>query len=358
MKKIAVLSAGNGGQALAADLALRGHDVALYDLPQFAPVIEAIRRRGNTIELQNRITGTATIRLVTTDIAEALDGAQVVYFTAPSYGQKAFFDLAVPALSDGQIIVLMPGNYGTLALKAALREAGKDVLVAETDNLPYACAATEPGVVNVRGIKKAVTLAAFPAGDYAAVEAAVDGAFCTGWRKGENVLATSMSGVNMVVHCAPMLANAGRIESEGGKFEFYYAGMTPAVCRLIEATDRERLAVARAYGLDLVSTAQTFRNQYGVEGKTLYDVLQANPAFAGFAPKSRHHRFLTEDTPYSMVPMAALGRLAGVPTPIMDALIALLGELLGEDYAVTGQTAERMGLAGMTPEAIRNLVSA
>ena len=27
MKKIAVLSAGNGGQALAADLALRGHDV-------------------------------------------------------------------------------------------------------------------------------------------------------------------------------------------------------------------------------------------------------------------------------------------------------------------------------------------
>ena len=128
MKKIAVLSAGNGGQALAADLALRGHDVALYDLPQFAPVIEAIRRRGNTIELQNKITGTATIRLVTTDIAEALDGAEVVYFTAPSYGQKAFFDLAVPALSDGQIIVLMPGNYGTLALKAALREAGNEVV--------------------------------------------------------------------------------------------------------------------------------------------------------------------------------------------------------------------------------------
>ena len=187
MKKIAVLSAGNGGQALAADLSLRGHDVALYDLPAFASVIEAIKRRGNTIELQNKIVGTATLRLVTTDIAEALEGAEVVYFTAPSYRQKAFFELVVPALSDGQVIVLMPGNYGTLALKAALRAAGKDVQVAETDNLPYACAAIEPGVINVRGIKKTVTLAAFPASDYAKVEAAVEGAFCTGWHKGANV---------------------------------------------------------------------------------------------------------------------------------------------------------------------------
>ena len=282
----------------------------------------------------------------------------MVYFTAPSYGQKAFFDLAVPALSDGQVIVLMPGNYGTLPL-AALREAGKDVLVAETDNLPYACAATEPGVVNVRGVKKAVTLAAFPAGDYAAVEAAVDGAFCTGWRKGREMCSPpACPGSIWSCTVRPCWPTPDALRARGGHFEFYYAGMTPAVCRLIEATDRERLAVARAYGLDLVSTAQTFRNQYGVEGETLYDVLQANPAFAGFAPKTLHHRFLTEDTPYSMVPMAALGRLAGVPTPIMDALIALFGELLGEDYAVTGQTAERMGLAGMTPEAIRNLVSA
>ena len=216
MKKIAVLSAGNGGQALAADLALRGHDVTLYDLPRFAPVIEAIRRRGNTIELQNKITGTATIRLVTTDIAEALDGAEVVYFTAPSYGQKAFFDLAVPALSDGQVIVLMPGNYGTLALKAALREAGKDVFVAETDNLPYACAATEPGVVNVRGVKKAVTLAAFPAGDYAAVEAAVDGAFCTGWRKGENCSPPACPGSIWSCTVRPCWPTPGALRARAG----------------------------------------------------------------------------------------------------------------------------------------------
>ena len=41
---------------------------------------------------------------------------------------------------------------------------------------------------------------------------------------------------------------------------------------------------------------------------------------------------------------------AAAPTPVSYTHL--------EDYAVTGQTAERMGLAGMTPEAIRNLVSA
>lgn len=96
MKKIAVLSAGNGGQALAADLACAGMMWPCMICRSSPRSSKPSGCRGNTIELQNKITGTATIRLVTTDIAEAVDGAEVVYFTAPSYGQKAFFDLAVP----------------------------------------------------------------------------------------------------------------------------------------------------------------------------------------------------------------------------------------------------------------------
>lgn len=358
MKNIAVLSAGNGGQALAADLTLRGHAVRLYELPRFSANLDAVGKNGGCIRLENKITGEARIACLTTDMGEALRGAEVVYFTAPSYGQQEFFELMVPVLEDGQVVVLMPGNYGTFALKRMLTAAGKDVCVAETDNLPYACAIKEPGCVNVRGVKKTVMLASFPASDYARVEAAMTDAFCTGWRAGSHVLATSMASANMVVHCAPMLANAARIENTGGAFEFYYAGMTPSVCRLIEATDAERLAVASAYGLELVSSAQTFRTQYGVEGETLYDVLQANAAFAGSAPGKLDHRFLTEDTPYSMVPMAALGRLAGVSTPVMDALVTLISALMHEDYASTGQNLERMGFVGMNSTDVLRLASA
>jgi hypothetical protein len=43
MKKITVMSAGNGGQALAGDLGLRGHEVTLMEHPRFAATAEMIR---------------------------------------------------------------------------------------------------------------------------------------------------------------------------------------------------------------------------------------------------------------------------------------------------------------------------
>lgn len=355
MKRITVMAAGNGGQALAGDLALRGHEVVLYEHPAFSQVAETIRARGNTIELTNRITGAGRLASVTTDAAEALSDAELIYFTAPSYAQEAFFELALPHFRDGQTLVLSPGNYGVFGIKNALRRIGKDVLVGETDNLPYACTAKEPGLVDVRGVKNPVTLAAFPDSDYDRVDSAMQGAFCTSWKKGENVLQTSMANVNMIFHCVPMLMNAGRIESTRGDFRFYYDGMPPAVCRAMEAVDRERVAVARAFGLELPGARDTIRAQYGIDGSDLHSVIMANPAFGGSkpdAPKTLDHRFLTEDTPYSMVPLVELAWPAGVATPVMNAVVELCGLLNGTDYFTEGRTLAKMGLEGMTVDEI------
>ena len=243
MGRITVMSAGNGGQALAGDLAIRGHDVTLYEHPLFESKIKAIRERGNVIELENKVAGRGRLANSTTDAAEALAEAELVYFTAPSYAQEPFFELALSHFRDGQVLVLSPGNFGTFALHRAFTEAGKRVIVAETDNLPYACVSPEPGRVDVKGVKKSVTLAALPNSEYARVEAAVKGAFCTAVVRGGNVLQTSLSNTNSIVHCGPMLMNAGRIEGGNAKFRFYAEGMPHSVCRVMEAADCERVAV-------------------------------------------------------------------------------------------------------------------
>ena len=50
----------------------------------------------------------------------------------------------------------------------------------------------------------------------------------------------------------------------------------------------------------------------------------------------------------TLVPMSELARLAGVPTPTMDALISLASIARGVDFRSAGLTLARMGLAGVS----------
>jgi opine dehydrogenase len=54
--------------------------------------------------------------------------------------------------------------------------------------------------------------------------------------------------------------------------------------------------------------------------------------------------------------MAELGRLAGVATPTIDALVRLASLALGIDYRRDGLTLERLGLAGKSPKELLRYV--
>lgn len=58
-----------------------------------------------------------------------------------------------------------------------------------------------------------------------------------------------------------------------------------------------------------------------------------------------------------MVPAADLGKLAGVPTPVMDAVVFLLGEATGVDFLSSGQNLDSMGLTGKTTAEIKQFVN-
>ncbi|HAP32548.1 MAG TPA: hypothetical protein DCQ14_05795 [Firmicutes bacterium] len=85
---IAILGAGNGGRAMTADLTLAGFKVNLFELPQFAPGIAKILNSGEITISGVAREGKAKINLVTTDIAEALHGVELVILCVPSFGQK------------------------------------------------------------------------------------------------------------------------------------------------------------------------------------------------------------------------------------------------------------------------------
>jgi opine dehydrogenase len=158
-----------------------------------------------------------------------------------------------------------------------------------------------------------------------------------------------------MMHPAPTLLNAGRIESRS-PFEYYSEGVTPSLARVVERIDAERRAVARAMGVEVPSIKDFYAMSYGVSGKDLHDAIQQVRAYDGIkGPTSLNTRYLFEDIPTGLVPLSCLGRAMGVPTPAMDAVIELGSILLNRDFRKEGRSLEKLGLAGKSPEEIRKL---
>jgi opine dehydrogenase len=176
-----------------------------------------------------------------------------------------------------------------------------------------------------------------------------------------NILYTRFTNANAMLHVANCVANAGRIES-GESYKFYAEGVTPAVARLYEAINGERVAVGAALGASVPTLADWFDRVYGVREATLVETCQRLPYNSDGPyqptgkPKSLNHKFITEDVPTGLVPMSALGTAAGVRTPAIDALVEVVQNMTGKDFAAEGRTLERLGLSGMDGPQIRRVI--
>jgi opine dehydrogenase len=97
---------------------------------------------------------------------------------------------------------------------------------------------------------------------------------------------------------------------------------------------------------------------YGAVGMTLFDAIRANnQGYYGIkAPPAVDHRYVWEDVPMSLVPIASMGEMFGVPCPTMRSIIHLAGLLHGCDYWETGRTVETMGLVGLSLQQITRLI--
>ena len=121
--KVSVLVCGNGGQTLSAHLAIKGCEVNLFEHSKFKENIEKIIKKGG-IEVTGALEGIGRISVVTTNIEEAIKGTSVIFVVVPSFAQRELIKLALPYLENKQIIVLIPGNFGSFEIKKMLRDAG------------------------------------------------------------------------------------------------------------------------------------------------------------------------------------------------------------------------------------------
>ena len=357
MTTVALLGAGAGGLSCAVELTQRGHRVWLWN--RNPATVAAFRSRAIP---HSGVLGEGTVEVadVTTDLKAALDGADVAVVCLPALAHPAVFD-DLAELGCAIPVVLNPGHTGgALHLRRVFAAHGVPLPpVAELSTLTYV-ARRRDDVVRVTGRAGQVRCGTLPGGK-AAADAASD-LFPTAIDRVPDVLASSLANVNLALHPPGAILAAAWTESTGGAFTFYVDAMTPGTGRVIDALDAERRAVAARFGHDLPPLTEemaligTVSAELTGQGDTAAAIRagEANRTICG--PDSLGHRYYREDFPYAVTPFLALARIAGVSTPLAEALLTVASALLGPDALAAALDAERLGIAGLDSAALLRLV--
>src|SRR6187397_2725789 len=102
--KIAVLGGGHGCYAAAADLSEAGHEVRLWrrDAAALRPVIDS----GSIVLKDSDGAREVRIARATSDMGEALRGAELIVLPSPATAQEDIARAMAPHLADGQVVFL------------------------------------------------------------------------------------------------------------------------------------------------------------------------------------------------------------------------------------------------------------
>jgi len=357
---VAIIGAGIGGLYLAAELGVAGFKLRLHDIDDAR--LSDIRTFGG-IDVEGERGGFAAVECATSDLRSAIDGADVIIVVTGGNAQATVARSLAALLHDGQVMLLIQGNTGgSLIVRRALDDAGcrADVVVAEMDNYPYSCRRLSPTRIRPIVAKRWLQIATFPGDRIASVHQRLSPLFPRAVAA-PNALYTGFTNANAMLHVANCVANAARIES-GDSYRFYAEGVTPAVARLYQAISHERVAVAAALGAAVPTLEDWFDRVYGVREASLVESCRRltynsdGPYQATGTPSSLDHKFITEDVPTGLIPMSALGAAAGVSTPAIDALVAVVRSMTGKDFTAEARTLARLGLSGMSAAEIRRVM--
>ena len=363
IQKIAILGAGNGGCAAAADLTLRGFQVRLFARSE--STIAKLAKLGEIELVESGVSKKAAPYFMSPHLPPVVQGVDLIVIATPAVGHEYLAKGLANYVGDGQRILLNPGHTGgSLHFANLLRQLGckAQVQLCETVTLTYICRIPQPGRVEIYRHTTNLRCAALPGKHTTELVGEIQSVF-PNVIAAANVLETGFSNINAIMHPAGMLGNAGWIEKTGGDFLYYREGITPSIGAWIDALDGERLEIVRALGLtplrfvDIFHGAGLTTTDARDSGSAYQAIHESEPNFTIKSPPSLDHRYIKEDVGYGLVPMAEIGKLLGIETPVMDALITLASVALGIDFRVEGLTLEKMGLAGVAPADLQRILT-
>lgn len=356
--EVAVLGGGHGSHAAAADLSEAGHRVRLWrrDRRRLEPLL-----RDPRLELLDA-RGARDVRLerVTPDLADALEGADLVVAPLPAPAQPDLARALAPHLRDGQVLFIPPGSFGSwvLARRLALEGCRAQVAMAESGTLPYLARLRGERTIAISARATRLPTGAFPADRSEETLGLVRAAY-PALEPVRDALDAALLNGGPVLHPPLILMNAGPIEAVEG-FDIHDEGTQPAVRRVHDALDAERIAVRTELGYGAPHFPLRDHYEPGREewmyGNLAHDRLVESSDWR--EPLDlRTHRYMREDVACGLALLVSVAAWCGVATPVAAGLLALASAVVGEDLRAEGRTLERLGLAGLDRDGLHALLA-
>ena len=353
--RVTIIGAGNGGKAAAADLALRGKQVYLFEFPEFKSNLEEIIKK-KTLTVTGAVSGQAILERVTFDLSEAMEGVDTIMICTQALAHDRVAHEIAPLITPDQLIILNPGSTGgSLHFAHVFRKRGLQQLpaIVETSTLTYGCRAKDAMVeISVRVNRVAYgTLPAKAVSRFGLeLEALYPGLIRTG-----SVLEAGLNNANPVIHPPITIFNAARIENEGDKTFFYKDGVSPTVARLIQKLDEERMALLRALGYQAQPDPVTSVQQGYARSTDYYECYKNGPGYSGFRnPNTLDNRYIHEDVGMALVMFCSLGKFLKIPTPTCQAIVGMGEAISGINYSTEGKrTLASLGLKELSVEELK-----
>jgi opine dehydrogenase len=357
--KIVVLGGGNGSFAAAGDFALQGHDTNLW--------------RRNAVEVtQHRAAGSriivkdangkhiAQLALVTTDIAEAVSGAELILCPAPAFAQHDIAGQLAPHLTDGQVVFLPPATFGSMIFAKAARDAGNRARLsfAETGTLPWLTRKHGPFEVAITIRAKRLPVGVFPldAADHALD--VIGRAFPGVIEPCGDALSGALMNAGPIIHSPLIVMNAGPIE-HFTRWDIHKEGTQASIRTVTDALDAERIAVREGFGYR--SPHFPLAHHYATEGEQWmygrgsHDRLTDSGDWRERIILSEH-RYMREDLRLGLSFLVSAAELAGVATPLAKSFLAIGGAICGEDFMENGRTLASLGLGHLDRGQLQTLL--
>jgi opine dehydrogenase len=342
--KIAILGGGNGAHAAAADLAEKGHEVRWW------------RRKGGALRSALTLKDADGERRVALnacpDMGDAVRGAELVFMPDPAFTQADNAARLAPHLADDQVVFLAPGTFGSYVMASSIRKG----IFAETGTLPWLTRMHGPEVVAITTRATRLPTGVFPSKRTSEALQRIRQVFPV--EPVADALSAALMNAGPIIHPPLIFMNAGPLE-HFDRWDIHKEGTQPAIRRVTDALDAERIAAREALGYRAphFPLADHYRpdGEEWMYGRRVHQKLTDSGDWRERIVLTEH-RYMLEDVACGLAFLVSVCEWAGVACPVARGLLALGSAVLGRDLRATGRTLETLGLAGYTAAGMQTLL--